>query len=350
MRIGIAGLKSCALLVVLALVLARPLPASTTSCEWSGINRVVAIGDIHGAYDRLVEILKVAGLSDAEGHWSGGAAHLVQLGDVLDRGADSRKAMDVLRRLEREAPAAGGMVHPLLGNHEAMRMMGDMRFTAAGEYEAFARADSESTRTAYLNTLGSARDRDQFERMPLGFLEMRLAFGRDGDYGRWLRQLPVTVTIDDFVFVHGGISAAFASLGCQVINDRMRRELTTDIDRTRANPLLSLAGMADGPLWYRGLALEGDGFASNVDDILARLHARAIVVGHSVATSGRITPRFGGRVIQIDTGMQSAYVPDGRAAALDIQGGNVTAIYVDGKEPVSVPAAAVTANGRSGNR
>ena len=342
--------------IVLALV-PRPLPvAAATACEWNGVDRVVAVGDVHGAYDRFVEILKAAGLVDAATHWTGGTAHLVQLGDVLDRGNDSRKALDLLRQLEREAPNAGGKVHPLLGNHEVMRMIGDLRFTTPGEYAAFERADSESTRSSYLNSARKAGDGEQVERMPLGFLEMRLAFGRDGEYGRWLRQLPVTIAIDGFVFVHGGISPAFAATGCGAINDRLRRELTTDLDKTRARPLESLSGRGDGPLWYRGLALEPDSFAPQVDDIIAKLHARAIVVGHTVTTPGRVTARFGGRVIQIDTGMNPAYVPDGKASALEIRGGEVTAIYVDRREPINVPARAGASqsagigNRRSGDR
>ena len=33
-------------------------------CEWTGVDRVVAIGDVHGAYDRFVEILQTAGIVD----------------------------------------------------------------------------------------------------------------------------------------------------------------------------------------------------------------------------------------------------------------------------------------------
>ena len=118
---------------------------------------------------------------------------------------------------------------------------------------------------------------------------MRQAFGRDGEYGRWLRQLPVTVKIDGFMFLHGGISPAVAPLGCEAINDQVRRELTNDLDKTRAAPLASLAARADGPLWYRGLAQEPETFAPQVDEILAKAHARAIVVGHTVTASGRVT-------------------------------------------------------------
>ena len=333
-----ALMKACAALIIAALVVARPLPASATStCEWDGIDRVVAIGDVHGAYDRFVEILRTAGLIDSNAKWIGGAAHLVQLGDIIDRGDDSRKALDLLRRLEREAPAAGGRVHALLGNHEVMRMMGDVRFTTAGEYAAFMRPDSESARSVYLNSVRAGTEREQAEKMPLGFFEMRLAFGRDGEYGRWLRQLPVAIKIGGLLFVHGGISPAVAPLGCEGINDQVRRELTSDLEKTRATPLASLTARADGPLWYRGLAEEPDTFAPQLTEILSKAQARAIVIGHTVTPTSRITTRFDGRVVEIDTGMQPAYIPDGRASVLEIRGSEATAIYVDRREPVELP-------------
>jgi calcineurin-like phosphoesterase family protein len=326
---------ACALAILLCA--ARPASAAKSACEWEGVERIVAIGDVHGAYDRFVEILKVARLVDEDERWIGGATHLVQLGDVVDRGDGSRKVLDLLRRLERDAQTAGGMVHLLLGNHEAARMLGDLQFATDGEYEAFASPNSEKVRRDYLRTLGAQGAREHAaQKTPLGLVEMRLAFGRDGEYGRLLRQLPVTIKINGIEFAHGGISPSVAGMGCDKINEQVRRELTGDLDRTRAQPLSSLTARADGPLWYRGLAQQPETFAPQMDEILAKLRARAIVVGHTVAATGRITTRFDGRVIQIDTGMQPAYVQNGRASALEIKGGEATAIYVDRRDPVHI--------------
>ena len=65
--------------------------------------RVVAVGDVHGAYDRFVAILRTAGILDDKGRWAGGSTHLVQVGDVLDRGVDTRRSLDLLMRLQGEA-------------------------------------------------------------------------------------------------------------------------------------------------------------------------------------------------------------------------------------------------------
>ena len=309
------------------------LAAAPDSCGIDGVERIVAIGDVHGAYDRFVAILRSSGLVDQDRHWSGGRAHLVQTGDVLDRGADSRKALDLLKRLQAEASRAGGAVHQLLGNHEVMRMLGDLRYVSPGEYEAFVTPQSEQLRDDYLRQSSGAA-RDNVQNAPLGFLEIRMAFGRTGEYGQWLRNLDAVAQINGILFVHGGISPALAGTACREINAAIRRELTRDLDKTRAKPQASLSASDDGPLWYRGLAQEPDSFAPELDNILAKQHAQAIVIGHTVATDGRIRVRFGGKVIQLDTGMQPAYVPQGRASALEIQRGVFTAIYDDRRDVI----------------
>jgi hypothetical protein len=321
----------------------RPVSAADTGCTVDGVDRIVAVGDIHGAYEPLVAILQAAGLIDGRLRWAGGRAHLVQTGDILDRGPDSRKALDLLRRLEDEARRAGGAAHLLLGNHEVMRMLGDLRFVSPGEYAAFTNATSNRTRQAFVDSAPADLRPQLLKETPLGFVEMRLAFGREGEYGRWLRKLDVAVKINGFLFLHGGISPATASMDCDALNATVRRELMSDLDKTRAEPLASLAAREDGPLWYRGLAEEPDAFAPQVAAILSGQRARAIVVGHTVAPDGRIRTRFGGRIVQIDTGMQRIYAPAGRGSALQIQQGALTAIYENGQEFLeNIPAQAVS--------
>jgi len=322
-----------------------PLRGAEPACEFDRVERIVAVGDVHGAYDAFVGILRTAGLIDERQRWTGGKTHLVQTGDVVDRGPDSRKALDLLERLEGDAKKAGGAVHPLIGNHEAMRLLGDLRYVSPGEYGAFVTAKSEQIRDDFIKAQDNARREDLLKEFPLGMLEMRVAFGRNGHYGEWIRKLNAVVKINDVVFLHGGLSPGVASMSCEAINVAVRRELTTDIDKVRAEPLSSLAAREDGPLWYRGLADEADAFEPQVDDILAKQRARAIVVGHTVARDGRIRPRFGGKVIQIDTGMQTQYVATGRASALEIKDGVFTAIYGDRRDvlvdaPQEAPAAA----------
>ena len=261
--------------------------------------------------------------------------------------------LDLLRRLEGEAERAGGRVLPLLGNHEVMGLLGDLRYVSPGEYELFRTADSESIRDRVLATL-SARaesvargakepfDRDAFRKLfisqtPLGRSSGRSRSPRRPGYGRWLRARETVVKINGMLFLHGGISPATAALGCEGINDTVRAELKEmPVEAARMATLLSTR--EDGPLWYRGLAVDSETeLAADLTTMLERWQARAIVIGHTVAPNGRIATRFDGRVVQIDTGMLGgAFYPGGRASALEIHDGRFVAIYEDGREPLPI--------------
>jgi hypothetical protein len=346
--------------LLLLLAGARPVPAAQQPTAWPACDlrtteRVVAVGDVHGSYDGLAAILRTAGIIDARARWSGGRAILVQTGDVLDRGPDSRKALDLLRRLEGEAMRAGGRVYPLLGNHEFMRMIGDWRYVSAEELAAFRTADSADLRErAYAMVLADAQRRAQEQQqpplddaafhaefvkdIPLGYIEMKQAFAATGVYGKWLRERYAVVRINGIVFLHGGVSTATAALGCAGINDAVRRDLAVPTP-TPEQALAMLSSSETGPLWYRGLAEEPEpAFAPALTNILELLGAGAIVIGHTVTADFRITRRFDGRVIQIDTGMLGgAFYPGGKPSALEIRGDTLTAIYQSGRERLSPP-------------
>jgi hypothetical protein len=356
-----AGLAALPLLLTggESAVVSAQTPAASV-CNIRTTERVVAVGDVHGAYDSFVAILKAAGIIDARERWAGGRAVFVQTGDVLDRGADSRKAMDLLRRLEREAPRAGGRVVPLLGNHEFMRLVGDWRYVSAGELRAFRRGDSEEIRElTYQRALEAQKARAAAEKqpfdavdyrkrfldeVPIGFLEMRQAFDAKGDYGPWIRTRPAMAMVNGIAFLHGGVSDAVAPLGCDGVNAAVSKEMAS-LPVAPAAMTTLLATREDGPLWYRGLAQQPEAaFEATLTSILERLRARAIVVGHTPVLPGRIAPRFGGRVVQIDTGMlDGEFYPKGAPAALEIRGDAATAIYVDRREPLAMPALAPAA-------
>src|SRR4051812_19137614 len=69
--------------------------------SFEGVARVVAVGDVHGDVEALTDVLRLAGLIDEKGHWSGGKAHLVQTGDIADRAPRTRDCYELLMRLER---------------------------------------------------------------------------------------------------------------------------------------------------------------------------------------------------------------------------------------------------------
>jgi hypothetical protein len=123
---------------VAAVLSLSPAMGQEDSARFATDSRVVVFADVHGAYGALVELLRSTGVIDADLRWSAGSAHVVSLGDLLDRGAETRAVLDLVMRLQREAQDAGGRMHVVLGNHELMSLLGDWRYVAAGDYESFA--------------------------------------------------------------------------------------------------------------------------------------------------------------------------------------------------------------------
>jgi hypothetical protein len=350
--------------VVLALLVASLLPASVRAkdegCELTNVPRVVAIGDVHGAHAEFLAVLRLAGIIDAKERWAAGKTHFVQTGDILDRGTETRPVMELLMRLEGEARKAGGRVHAILGNHEVMNVLGDLRYVSREEYKAFETPDSRETWNKFYRsrsddarqaakqageTFDEAVFRSKLEQQaPLGFVERIQAFSDQGRYGRWLRERRGMVKINGIAFVHGGLTPEVAALGCEAINATARREITSDIATTRQNPLASLAAGESGPFWYRGMAREDEtAWLPSLERVLQAIGAHTVVIGHTVTGDGRIKPRFGGRVVMIDVGMNPLY---GRnLAALEIGAdGAMSALYEGRREELAQPKAAALAH------
>ena len=91
----------------------------------SSDKRRILIGDVHGELGGLTEILRHAGLINDRDAWAGGRSLLIQTGDVIDRGPRSLECVRLLRSLQGQAPAAGGQVVRLCGNHELMVLQHD---------------------------------------------------------------------------------------------------------------------------------------------------------------------------------------------------------------------------------
>jgi hypothetical protein len=213
--------------------------------------RVVAVGDVHGSFDGLVSILQAAGLIDEDSRWVGGDAVLVQTGDLLDRGPEVRQVMDLLMRLQTEAAAAGGTVHCLIGNDEAMNLVGILRDVSSEVYSAFADESSEWRRekawkaqktvmrkrakrsNVELPNLDDAIKQRWMSAFPLGALEYVDALSSSGLYGSWLRSFPIAVVVDDTLFVHGGLGSATLNLDVDQLNSRLADELRT-YDRVKS--------------------------------------------------------------------------------------------------------------------
>jgi hypothetical protein len=326
-----------ALLSCIWTALAFALPPAAMALP--ATQRIVAIGDLHGDYEAWRAIARSARLIDQRGHWAGGRTILVQNGDVVDRGPDSRKINDDLMRLQREARRAGGQVVALIGNHEAMTMTGDLRYVHPGEFSAYATGGSARLREAVYRSQqasieAAARAKDPglpsatiraawMAQVPLGYIERQRAWLPSGRLGRWVVSHPAVVRIGDTLFVHGGISSDYTNVSIDEINRRVAQALSA---RTTAED--SIINDPRGPLWYRGLVTRQGleersstpdpaatsrigppprpSIEQELDRVLAAFKVRRIVIAHTPNLQG-IVISHDGKLVRIDTGISRTY-------------------------------------------
>ncbi len=319
----------------LALVIAALFGSLLSAPAFSAgpLPRIIAVGDLHGDFDAWQQIARASGIEDAGGHWAGGKTILVQMGDITDRWADSLKLIRDLQQLQKEAPRAGGKVYVILGNHEAMNLVGDNRYTTAGEYAAFTDGQSEARRDRVYEanraqveafyksqdpkiTPEQIRDRWMAEH-PLGWVEHKLAWMPSGELGQWASRNPAILKIGSTLFSHGGISAEYAKQPIDVVNNRVAAAMAAADDSPSSvlsDPL--------GPLWYRGLVtVDADAqrkraaakppalqltAEQELDAVLTAYGAQRLVIAHTPSLKG-IEIISGGRLARIDTGISRAY-------------------------------------------
>jgi hypothetical protein len=238
-----------------------PQPPAPAKSQWDAPKKLLAISDLEGNYLHALRFLQNNNVLDDEGNWIWGAGHLVLVGDLVDRGQSVTEVMWLIKRLEREAEAAGGQVHYVLGNHEAMVMKGDLRYI---------------------------HPKYHFVTERLGITYDAL-FGPDSEIGRWWRTKNAVVRVGNLLFVHGGYSPLLddADLDIDELNNRIRAGLAparpTGVT-VAENPVEHL----HGPFWYRGYFRQhaqqwgGQAQPRQVQQMLDRHQARHVVIGHTV--------------------------------------------------------------------
>ncbi|WNC67945.1 metallophosphoesterase [Thalassotalea nanhaiensis] len=382
----------CLQLVILTFFVNTVSAKNNFSATYKTANKVVAIGDVHGAYPELHALLTKLKLINDNDDWVGGNTYLVSLGDLLDRGADSRKVMDLLIKLQQQAPKSGGMVLQVLGNHELMVTTGDLRYVSKEEFAAFTAEETQQQR-ASLQAQFNAQHPDENEdalaarfakQYPPGFSAFIAAFSPKGKYGSWLRAARPVIQVNDSVFVHGGLSSALHDMDVTEINqiiepvweyqdivadlqtkrilaetadfwsriDYLNKAIKPYIDKNKKNSrnkipkwhkdlirlheLQSSFAFSDSsPMWYRGNAYchpYSESF--NTERVLKKLDAKRIVVGHTPLYK-EIKSRLAGQVILADTGMLKK-VYRGNANAVVIEQGmiKVQTLAANSLEPI----------------
>jgi hypothetical protein len=141
---------------------------------------IYVVGDIHGHPEVLTALLRGEGLIGTDDAWTGSDSILWLIGDLVDRGPDGVGVIDAVRRWQREAYAAGGTVHTLLGNH-------DLLICAVARFGSSPRpAAGRLFRLTWEANGGRASD---LERLT-------------AEHVQWLATLPAMARLGDTVLVH----------------------------------------------------------------------------------------------------------------------------------------------------
>jgi serine/threonine protein phosphatase 1 len=154
--------------------------------------RVYAIGDIHGRLDLLDALLaSIAGDDAARGN--GVETHHIFLGDLIDRGPDSRGVVERLLAFSK----SGAKARFLMGNHEQV-------FLRALE------GDKRSLR--FLDRIGGRETLNSYgisgeDYRTLGFEELvaRASEQVPAEHVAFLAGFETMIALGDYLFVHAGI-------------------------------------------------------------------------------------------------------------------------------------------------
>ena len=240
-------------------------------------DKIFVTSDPHGNLDCFISLLQGNRVIDENYHWNFGSNQLVIIGDVFDRGNDAIQIFWLIYQLEWEARQAGGRVDFLLGNHEPMVLMNDLRYTKP-KYKQLA----EKVGMKYADLLASSTE-----------------------LGKWLTTRNTIQVSGGNLFVHAGLSRDFLEQNLEIpfVNEQMSSGLYKNkAQRKEASPMVYFLFGSYGPIWYRGMVKQAEKYHPLASDtlnlILDRYQAERVIVGHTIFED--ISTFYGQRVIAVN--------------------------------------------------
>jgi serine/threonine protein phosphatase 1 len=179
--------------------------------------RIYAIGDIHGRCDLLNKLLAQIEADDLDREQSD--TKLIFLGDLVDRGSDSKGVIERLMALRDASPN----VRFLMGNHEELLILayeGDRRATGL-----FNRVGGRETLLSY------GMSTQAYDEADLDQLSGLIADHIPTSHIDFLRSFEDWILAGDYLFVHAGIRPGYSIEEQEPSDVRwIRREFTENND------------------------------------------------------------------------------------------------------------------------
>ncbi|MCT4636118.1 MAG: ankyrin repeat domain-containing protein [Bacteroidales bacterium] len=267
---------------------------------------IVVVGDVHGEFEVMVELLKGNNVIDSNLNWIYGKGHLVFIGDIFDRGDEVTNSLWLIYNLEQQARRSGGVVHLILGNHELMVLKEDKRYFA-DRYKAIER------------------------KLEINYSAM---FSNDYLLGEWLRKKNCIERIGNFLFTHAGVSDSMRikNISIEYANKLMHTFLNDDFNSYTEKDVdnLSFILTDNGLLWYRGMLMDYDGEPrmkqNTLEEVLEFYDSEYVIIGHTGVK--KIVPLYKGKVFPIDVSFSRG---TDVSHILVIENGFIYSGYADGK-------------------
>ncbi|MDE5422273.1 metallophosphoesterase [Ancylomarina sp. DW003] len=237
--------------------------------------KIAVFGDIHGQFDSMINMLRYNKIIDEKNDWIWGDGQLVFTGDVFDRGDEVTECLWLLFKLEMQAQKEGGDVHLLLGNHEMMALLFDVRYV-----------DEKYIHAAHAYNYHYSH-----------------FFAKHTVLGRWLRTRNTVIRINKLLFVHAGLSPKFMEkrMSIQKINEGMRYHINNYTELADTS-LVDLFLYSESPLWYRGYLSRTEQYSrislNEVIETLDFYDAIVIIFGHTPVA--RVYPFYSFKLIAMD--------------------------------------------------
>jgi len=311
-----------------------PLP---TIINDPSINRIIAIGDVHGDMKLIIHYLEVLSkvikrlslnttdnntisvMVDNKEHkykWIGKNTHIVQIGDQVDSYrpgreikkdfADDINILQFFTKLNALAKKDGGGVYSLLGNHEFMNILGDFKYVSPENINMFEK---------YKDPSGKVFD---------SAIEARKhSFANGNEYANFLACTRHSVLIiNDFLFIHGGIEKKFLETyqgryKLSKLNKIVQKWLLNKLDEYKFDETTREIMNNNGPFWTRIMGQLSPYLSKNkikcksvLDPVLEAYKIKGMVIGHTPQLNDGINSTCDNKLFRIDVGASYAFDTD----------------------------------------
>lgn len=280
---------------------------------------IICVGMSQGWTGRLVKLLQQIEVIDQHENWIAGDSHLVYLGNLMGYGDSNIEGMRLLFKLSKQAEEAGGMVHMLMGSTDFVNLRYMLSTMPTTAYEDMAAEDSQARLDERLGRMleelwefnGNHPEdlrkqlRRNYERFfnlahKPGSMEFMDLYAPGTEMGDWWRSMNTVITINNILFVSGGLHPYYADVPYDRLNAYHRNEANKD-----AVFVPVMADIKTGPYVWRGLSVpKTDADSADVHKMLAELGHPLMVVGHAPSRNGESMIRR--RVIHVDCNFMAA--------------------------------------------